>query len=253
MPRVAPRVPELSEILCSSCGYVLNGLPDSGVCPECGQPIIQSLDAQRIPPAWESADPNQKAAGFSKTTLAVIFRPRNFYRTFTVRGPLAAAKKFGQLHWGLTAILFGLTGATHAVWFSYHISPNAPDFPGGKVALFPTLTIVLALLTYFTLDLITRVAAKLTTWEATYRGYRLPYEIVLRGMYYHAAHYLPVALAAMLVVEGYQLLLLVMPYKLPLDSPTMYLYILCGLVVLSALYLFQTYWIGMRNMMYANR
>jgi len=99
----------------------------------------------------------------------------------------------------------------------------------------------------------TRVAAQLTTWEATYRGYRLPYPIVLRGMYYHAAHYLPVAIAAFIVVAGYQVLLLIAGNKLPFDSPTYYLYFLCGLVVLCAIYLFQTYWVGMRNMMYANR
>ena len=32
-----------------------------------------------------------------------------------------------------------------------------------------------------------------------------------------------------------------------------YLYVLAGEVVVTAIYLFQTYWIGMRNMMYANR
>jgi hypothetical protein len=32
-----------------------------------------------------------------------------------------------------------------------------------------------------------------------------------------------------------------------------YLYVLCGEVVLGAFYLFKTYWIGMRNIMYANR
>ena len=32
-----------------------------------------------------------------------------------------------------------------------------------------------------------------------------------------------------------------------------YLYILSGLVVVSAIYLFRTYWIAMKNIMYANR
>jgi hypothetical protein len=57
----------------------------------------------------------------------------------------------------------------------------------------------------------------------------------------------------MLVVEGYQLLLLIAGKALSFNSPMIYLYVLAGLVVLSAIYLFQTYWIGMRNMMYANR
>jgi len=37
------------------------------------------------------------------------------------------------------------------------------------------------------------------------------------------------------------------------NSPTIYLYILSAQVVISAIYLFTTYWTGMRNMMYANR
>ena len=32
-----------------------------------------------------------------------------------------------------------------------------------------------------------------------------------------------------------------------------YLYVLSAEVIIGAIYLFQTYWIGMRNMMYANR
>jgi hypothetical protein len=253
MPRVAPRVPELSEVLCSSCGYVLDGLPETGACPECGQPIAASVGADRVAPAWESADLGSRGAGFVQTTTEIILRPAKFYRTFTARGPLDLAGKFARLHWWIAGGLFGLTGATHAVWFSYRISPHAPDFPGGAWSLFAVLAIGLTLLTYFTLDLTTRVAARLTNWEATYRGIRLPYEIVLRGLYYHAAHYLPVAAAAVIIVEGYQLLLLTAGNWLPFNSAMIYLYILCGLVVLSAFYLFQTYWVGMRNMMYANR
>src|SRR5437762_3263188 len=40
---------------------------------------------------------------------------------------------------------------------------------------------------------------------------------------------------------------------LPPESITTYLYVLCGVVVVFAAFLFHTYWIGMRNMMYANR
>jgi len=34
---------------------------------------------------------------------------------------------------------------------------------------------------------------------------------------------------------------------------TIYLYTLCGGTVAAAVYLFKTYWIAMRNLMYANR
>ena len=71
----------------------------------------------------------------------------------------------------------------------------------------------------------------------------------MRGMYYHAAHYLPVGIFASATVVTYHSL-----YHHLFDETTLtkYLYILCGEIILAAVYLFQTYWIGMRNMMYAN-
>ena len=70
-------------------------------------------------------------------------------------------------------------------------------------------------------------------------------------MHYHSAHYLPVGLAAVATVLGYQFLLarsICSPY-----SATTYLYVLSGEVVVFAVYLFMTYWTAMRNLMYANQ
>ena len=258
MPRVAPRVPELSEILCSSCGYVLDGLNQAGQCPECGKPISDSIGTERVPPDWETSESRHRFNPFIRTTLEIICRPGHFYRTLNVRGSLESARRFARLHWWIAGALFGIAGATHAVWFNYTISnssiiQHAVDFPGGGAVEFALFVIGLTLAAYVSLDLITRVAGRLTNWEATYRGLRLPYPIVLRGMYYHAAHYLPVGIAALIFVEGYQLLRFTLGSRLPFNSPMVYLYALCALVVLCAIYLFQTFWIGMRNMMYANR
>jgi hypothetical protein len=74
--------------------------------------------------------------------------------------------------------------------------------------------------------------------------------VVLRGLDYHAAHYLPVAIVGAATVLGYHFLLY--RHWVTLLSETTYLYVLCGEVVASAVYLFLTYWIGMKNMMYAN-
>ena len=254
MARVAPRVPELSEVLCTKCGYVLDGLPQTGNCPECGQPIAQSLGGERIPPQWESADGPGKIAGFFSSTLQIIFRPSYFYRTLTVHGPLEPARAFAGLHWRLAAVLFALSGATHAIWFSYRIAPTAPDFPGGKWSLFTV---------YFYRAFRRNVFC--TQWhhapgrKIDQSGGHLSRVSIaippscLRGLYYHAAHYLPVAVSAIIVVGGYQLLVAVKGDSLPYNSPAIYLYVLSGQIVLSAMYLFQTYWIGMHNMMYANR
>jgi hypothetical protein len=96
------------------------------------------------------------------------------------------------------------------------------------------------------------LAARLTHWEASYRGYRLPLPVVLRGMYYHSIDYLPVALFACATVLGYRLLIAHNILN-PGVTATKYLYTLCAEVLIAAFYLFETYWIGMRNMMYANR
>jgi hypothetical protein len=258
MARVAPRVPELSEILCASCGYVLDGLNPSGQCPECGKPILESIGQERMPPAWESADHSHRYKAFVTTSLQIIGHPTHFYRTLNVRGSLESARRFARIHWWLAAILFGIAGATHAVWFNYKMQgftmiQNIVNFRGGGAVEFAVFAVGLTLAAYLSLDGITRLAGRLTNLEATYRGYRLPYPIVLRGMYYHAAHYFPVGIAAVVFVEGFQLLELTLGDHLPYNAPMYYLYGLSALIVLAALYLFQTYWIGMRNMMFANR
>jgi hypothetical protein len=105
--------------------------------------------------------------------------------------------------------------------------------------------------TYYLLQWVTLLAAKLTNWEATYRGLRLSMHVVRRGMYYHAAHYLPVALLALITVVGYRLLYDF--HVVSIETLVTYIWVLAGEVIVGAIYLFQTYWIAMRNMMYANR
>jgi hypothetical protein len=263
MGRVAPRVPELGEILCSQCGYVLTGIAESGRCPECGKPIIDSIGTERTPPSWESTGKQQGRRETLRrlvfTSAEVILHPARFYRTLTVWGPVPPARRFARWQWTIASLLFGIAGAVHSVWYTYYAAPTMPSFYGGAWGLFVAMVFGLTVLTYLFLDWITRLAAWLTNKEATYRGLRLPYPVVLRGMYFHAAHYLPVAIGAVVTVVGYQALLYtavrwpwldrVMGY----NSPTIYLYVLSAQVVVSAIYLFNTYWIGMRNMMYANR
>jgi hypothetical protein len=248
MARVAPVVPAETDILCERCGYTLNGLPESGNCPECGEPIARStIEDRREPPAWERDDLPRFVA-FVRTTFEVLFRPARFYRTLQTRRDTAQALRFALKHWGMASILFAVAALAHAVWYLNDIlGRGLPD----SIWTWFIFSLALAPITYAALFGITRLAAKLTAWEAAYRGIRLPYSVVLRAMYYHAAHYLPVAFVACGTVVSFQFLWehrIVSP-----SSATTYLYVLCAEVVLGAIYLFQTYWIGMRNMMYANR
>jgi hypothetical protein len=275
MARIAPRVPEMADLLCEGCGYVLNGLPHDGRCPECGKAIAESLGRQRVGPAWDAAAapaslvavplpaaasaialPAVKSVGFTggflRTTAMVLFHPTRFYRTLNVRGSVESARQFARLHWWLASLLLGITVVTHASWFFWQFMVNPPSLSrSANDLIFAAAVAVASMLIYFGLNYTTRLAARLTTWEATYRGLRLPREVVLRGLYFHAAHYLPVAAAAATIVVGYQALLA--GRMVAFNSWNGYLYTLCGLVIVAAGYLFNTYWIGMRNMMYANR
>ena len=244
MPRVAPVVPAETDILCEKCGYTLNGLPESGNCPECGQPIAASTnESLREPATWEV---NHTWQSFIATTISVLFRPTQFFRTVTTRTDIPPAKQFAEWHWVLASLLFASTAYFHADWYIVF---------SGWVRITPITRFMmwfsLFVGTFLTFVFITKLAARLTNWEATYRGLRMPLVPVLRGMYYHSAHYLPVAFIALVTVVGFTKL-----YNagfLPATSATTYLYVLCIEVVLGAVYLFHTYWIAMRNMMYANR
>ena len=69
-------------------------------------------------------------------------------------------------------------------------------------------------------------------------------------MAYHAAHYLPVALVATSTVVFYWVWQHI--DNMMLVYLVRYLYVISAEIIIAAAYLFKTYWIGMRNMMYAN-
>ena len=242
----ANRVPDESDWLCERCGYVLNGLPEGGNCPECGQPTRESAGTLRHLPLWERPEAGSALRRFLLTTAQVIFQPTRFYRSFATRGSREQSARFARIHWLLAAVLLGAAGWLHADWF---LDLGMTMKVGAYVHWYAALP--LTGIVFLFLAITTRFAARLTTFEATMRGIRLPVDVVRRGLDYHAAHNLPVALVAFLTVLGYRIAL---GYSAALMSwGTTYLYTLCVEVVIAAAYLFKTYWIGMRNMMYASR
>ncbi len=241
---MATRAPEETDILCENCGYMLNGLPPSGNCPECGSAIGLSVsDLIRRPPPWELiGDPHPAWHRFLTTTAQIIFTPTRFFRGTTSRSQDLKSYRFAQIHWAIAALLLGFAAFAH--WHAFDYSVLHPAW------LSPALLVGLPILVFVSISLTIRIAARLTAWEAAYRGYRLPLPVVSRALYYHSAHLLPVALLGFCTCTTYAYLLF---HSLQSTTGVTYLYILCGEVILSAGYLFNTYWIGMRNLMYANR
>jgi hypothetical protein len=234
MPRVAPAVPSDSDLLCEGCGYILNGLPDDNRCPECGKPVAESsTDNARVPPAWERG-----VQGLFSTTIAVLFWPTRFFRSMTTRASLHPAWQFANVHWLLSAVLAGIGIYRHLQLQWAKFLPYRFD-------------VILIVLIYVAILVTTLVAGKLTAWEAAYRGLRMPWRAVLRALYYHGAHYLPVAVLLFVTTVGFDRA--IHRGWFGADSIIPYLYILSGEVVIGAIYLFWTYWIAMRNIMYANR
>jgi hypothetical protein len=244
MARVAPVIPAESDLLCEGCGYILTGLAETANCPECGRPIAQSVGAHRAIPPWEGG--RKSAVAFVQTTLGTLLKPTAFFRTIVTRGPLYEPRRFAHVHWILSSILFALALVGHLATVG-----GSKILTDETESALPVVIPALVAAIFGMLAGTTWLAARLTCWEAAYRGIRLPRPVVLRGMYYHAAHYTPVALIALVLVFGFRAWAL--PDRLTVTWLNYYMYALCSAVVLSALYLFRTYWIAMRNMMYANR
>jgi len=227
--RTAVSIPDETALLCEGCGYTLSGLAADSACPECGKPIPESSPEIRQTSAWE------RRYQWFATTAAVLFHPTRFFRTLATRADVAPALRFALSHWIIASAMLLVTANVHSniVGIRWQIPPWA-------VLAMPLLMWVLTLF-----------AARLTHWEASYRGLRMPLSVVQRAMYFHAAHYVPVAAAALLTVLIYRWMFL-RQWVAP-TSIVAYLYVLCAEVLLGAGYLFKTYWIGMRNIMYANR
>src|SRR5215212_9708813 len=120
MTSAAGNIPDESHLLCEYCGYTLSGLPENGMCPECGREIAQSLPTLRKEPSWETGREGFRA--FIDTTIMVLFRPTHFYRTLVTRASVQSARRFAWIHWIVTSVLFGLTAQRHAIWYHRNLS-----------------------------------------------------------------------------------------------------------------------------------
>lgn len=253
MPSFGSTAPADTDLLCESCGYILNGLNASntnGVCPECGEPLADSIEpGHRRPAAVEST-----RSGFWATTLQVLVRKRKFFRQ-TLSRPTSAGvdvrrvARFGQVHRAIAGVLFGAAAAVHLAWMA-ETRGWVYRWTGWEVAKLCGAGIVLAILGVLLVGAVTRVAIRLTTTESRFWGMRLPLPVVTRAMDFHAANYLPVAILAIVLTAGFRLAL-TLGWLTPLAGVP-YLVALSVAVVVGAIWLFESFVIAMRRIRYAN-
>jgi hypothetical protein len=163
------------------------------------------------------------------------------------RVPNRPSWSFGLIQYASAAVLLGAAAFSHLLWLMRFSMPGVHL----SAAIHPALFVALVAVVFVAMVGTTALAARLTHWEATYRGLRLPLAVVRRGLDYHSVHYLPVAIISAITVVGYETLQL--RGHISIDHDTTFLYVISAEVIGAAAYLFVTYWIAMRNMMYANR
>lgn len=243
-------VPDETDTLCESCGYTLNGLPHESNCPECGQPILHSTRADGR--GFTGFEERPGASSFFATTVAVLARPRRFYRGIVTRTDHPAAGWFAQRHRLIAAALFSAAAVGYAKWIAETAGRGfvLRRLMWDHVASF-ALAVVLFAAVFALLTGLTRLAAWLSALEGRYWGMRLPQHAVLRCLQYHTACYLPISLLAATAVWGYRAML--GTGVVSWTSALYYPWILSGLVILSAGYLFRQYMIAMRAIRFANR
>ncbi len=242
--------PDDSAIVCEGCGYRLDGLPNTARCPECGFSVAQStIDSPRAATAWERTG---GLGAFIGTTARVLCSPTTFYRTLKAH-PTAdetgAATRFRAMHLGAASGLFAAGILTHYLV----VSPTARGLWYGQrwpdwLLVVPWA--VIAGLTFAAALLTAALAARLTAFEARWRGLRMPMRVARRCLSYHAAHASAAALAFATIALGYRLLWLLGLVDFASFVP--YIATLSACTIVGAVYLFWTYWVGMRNMQYAN-
>lgn len=250
MASQAKQAPTNDQSLCERCGYILQGLPADANCPECGKPVRESTDPLlRRRPLFEQ---RPGPWTFLATSLEVLCRPSWFFAHLITRDDHPASFWFGLIWRAMASVVLALTARAHMVWIDARttivLPPAVAQYAILAYAAFAVFTVPAV---FLFLTGVSWIAAKLTTWEATYRGLRLPLLAVRRALRYHAVHLLPVALLALCTVEGYAALSRAGVFSRSNDMA--YLYTLCAEVVVGAIYLFFTYWAAMRNILFANK
>jgi hypothetical protein len=96
-PRTSPQLTHPPT--CEHCGYNLSVTPYDARCPECGQPVSDSLDPQRRPGGpWERRRELGLVRGYLDSAFAPFLRPTQLGREIRLFTPGLAHRTFLTLH-----------------------------------------------------------------------------------------------------------------------------------------------------------
>lgn len=175
--------------------------------------------------------------------MALLRRPVGYWKSFRSRPTDAAqfrrAHRFAAWHAALAGGLFAVAVTYHARLLNI-VGQGAHWLP---IVAFGVV-VVTALLGKW-------LASHLTAYEARQRGMRMPQPVVWRVLAYQSATLLPFALLAAATVLGAVLLRDVSAIAFA-QNLHVYIGILAAEAIVGGAYLFWTYWMAMRGVMYAN-
>lgn len=125
--RVHQPTPALPPV-CETCGYDLSHTNLDGRCPECGQPVRDSIaPGRRQPSPWAAARGAARIVAFLQCTILPLVRGPRFFRELAVRGHQSAARVLFLLNLALAALL-GTAAAMILYWVINKHAPSGEEF-----------------------------------------------------------------------------------------------------------------------------
>ena len=240
MNRTPP--PAADDVLCEVCGYTLNGLPTTGNCPECGTPVARSTtESPRRPPAWETGH-GTPASRFNRTASFVARHPGLFGQRVSITSDTTRSQKFALYTLLLTAYLNAKTVVVHFTLIGA-LSLTQP-------LMLLTTAVIAAVASFGFWRTTLQLVAWLTSLEGGFWGHRMPRPRVLRLLHYLSVHLVIVSALPLLATTAAAI-----AFAFNKDIglfAVQYLYGLCAVMVIAAVYLFKMYWSTMKAVLYAN-
>ncbi len=240
-------------LLCERCGYVIEGLPTDGDCPECGKPISESLPERRIGTPWQ-----RKSTKFGYAATLVR----------TARAPLAtldelridpeSARRLLRRHLWMAALLFApllsltlllvletptpLPGGGEVVW--------TPGSPGDSIGLIVFLCLVMAPVAYGSLGTLTLIERRGLMFFGRHRQLRMTRALSATICAHGAAAWLIAGIGGMLIFYA----LLPMEEEMGRQPARAGWLIAGSSIALVGFLWFEAFaYLGMRRCKYANR